>query len=80
MKKTNIAKRRIVKDKVFRKILEDQNLRDILMVVTGLREPGVKAFAGRRSQKSVKDIDVVEAIKKYTGWNDEEIFETIEIK
>lgn len=76
MQLTNITKRRVVRDKVFCKILQDKKLRDILILVTGLRDHSVCAFARRRSQKSVKEVDVYKAILEYTGWTDEDFFET----
>ena len=76
MQNTNIRKSRVVKDSVFTKILEDQKLRDILMEVTGLREPGVRSIGYRKSQKGIKDEDRLNAIREYTGWTDDEIFET----
>ncbi|RNA61458.1 hypothetical protein D1631_05675 [Chryseobacterium nematophagum] len=77
MQKTNIVKTRIVKEEVFRKILEDKKLRDILIIVTGIRDSGVCSFARRRSQNRIKNEDILNAIRKYTGWNDNQIFEKI---
>ncbi|MEG2079604.1 hypothetical protein [Chryseobacterium sp.] len=78
MLETNILKTRIVKDNVFSTILKDRNLRDKLILVTGIRDSGVCAFARRKSQKRVKNEDILNVIRKHTGWNDEEIFESHE--
>lgn len=75
MIKANIVKTRIVKDAVFLKILKDKKLRDILMATTGLRDAGVCSFARRKSQTKVTNIDIINAIKNYTKWTDDEIFE-----
>ena len=76
----NIVKTRIVKDVVFRKIFEDKKLRDILIITTGMRDSGVCAFARRKSQKRITNIDIITAIKKYTGWSDDEIFQIMNKK
>lgn len=78
MKKTKIEKTQIVKDMVFRKILEDRDLRDILMKIAKIRDSGVCAFARRKSQRRVKNVDILNAIKAHTGWGDNEIFEDYE--
>lgn len=75
MEKANITKSLKVKDTVFRKIIEDKNLRDILINITKIRDSSVCAFARRKSQSRVKNIDVLNAIKAHTGWSDNEIFE-----
>ena len=78
MKKTKIEKTLKVRDTVFRKILEDKALRDILMEIENIRDSGVCAFARRKSESRVKNIDVLNAIKAHTGWDDNEIFENYE--
>lgn len=76
MIKAKIMKTRIVKDAVFSKILNDKKLRDILIVTTGLRDSGVCSFARRKSQTKVTNIDIITAIKNYTKWTDDDIFES----
>jgi len=61
MIKAKIMKTRIVKDAVFSKILNDKKLRDILR---------------RKSQTKVTNIDIITAIKNYTKWTDDDIFES----
>ncbi|AZA73535.1 hypothetical protein [Chryseobacterium indoltheticum] len=75
MQSTKIKKRLKVKDTVYRKILDDFGLRDKLIEITGLRESGVLAFAYRKSERAVRDFEVMQAIKEHTGWTDKEIFE-----
>lgn len=75
MEKTNIVKSRIVKDEVFAKVLSDVKLRDLLIQVTGIRDSGVCSFARRKSQNRIKNEDILNAIRDYTGWSDDEIFE-----
>lgn len=78
MNETKIEKTQVVKDTVFLKILQDKDLRDILMEITKIRDSGVCAFARRKSQKRVKNVDILNAIKAHTGWGDNEIFEDYE--
>ncbi len=72
-----VRKKKIVRDEVFRKILDDHELRDRIMEATGLRDDGVRAFAYRKSQKRIMDINIMNAIKKHTKWTDKEIFTTV---
>lgn len=72
MIEAKIVKTHIVKDAVFSKILNDKKLRDILIFTTGLRD---SSFARRKSQTKVTNIDTITAIKDYTKWTDDDIFE-----
>ncbi|SHH89696.1 hypothetical protein SAMN05421866_4180 [Chryseobacterium oranimense] len=72
---TNILKPRKIKGEVFRKILDDYNLRKKIADETGNRETAVSNWAYRESDK-VLNYFAVKAIKKHTGWTDKQIFQS----
>lgn len=74
---TKVVKKKIIRDEVFRKILDDYELLDKLKEATGLRENSVRQIAYRKSHRRLMDVNIMAVVKNHTKWTDKEIFTTV---
>lgn len=72
---TNIVNPRRIKNTVSRKIQDDYELRVAIANENGLREPSLYQAAYRNS-KLIENYFIIQSFKKFSGWKDEEIFES----
>ena len=75
MKQANITKTNKIKDTVYRKIQEDYDLRIKIARDVQMRENALY-LAALRNAKRIEHYFIIEAFKKHSGWDDDQIFNT----
>lgn len=75
----NITNPNKLKETVSRKIKEDYDLRVKIANDVDMREASLY-LAAYRNARSLENYFLIQSFKKHTGWDDEEIFQTEQIK
>lgn len=65
----------MLKEEIKKECLSNTELFNEICTVTGKTPTGCIQFLQRNSSKELKSIDVCNAIKKYTGFTEEQIYE-----